>query len=56
MKVVAEYEDGQLIRHRTETHDAGGGMNLTDIRCTCQGESAGCALHGKEAGDAAPVA
>ena len=46
--VKTTYEHGQLVREQTEAHGAGGGITITDIRCTCQYPEAGCTLHGKE--------
>jgi len=45
--VKTTYEDGRFVRQQTETHSYGGGMNVTEIRCTCQWPEVGCSLHGK---------
>jgi hypothetical protein len=44
MKIIAEYEDGRLVRQSTSVY-AKGGMMVTELRCTCVHPEAGCILH-----------
>jgi hypothetical protein len=45
--IKTEYEHGKFVRELSTAYSVGGGMTITEIRCTCAYPEAGCTLHAK---------